>query len=71
MGEELPPGTVVYVKSYDEVFATVHIYPHLEFIFDPNDEMYASELAREFWTDNPQRHPKCTLFNILYKNLEN
>lgn len=70
LGKDLPSNTVVYVKGYDEVFATTHIYNLLFYYFDPHDNMYASQLAREFWRDNPQQYPKCTLFSILYKKLE-
>lgn len=74
-GSELPNGTVVYVKyhrdkTYHKVMSEQSSYRHLEFIYDPNDGLFASELAREYWNDRPQYHPCLTLFYLLYKKLE-
>jgi len=69
-GEDLPLGIFVYAKGYKEVYATNQIFDSYDYAFDPNDGLYATELAREFWKECPEHHPYASLFIRLYKKLE-
>ena len=70
----LPEGTVVY--KYNFIYHAIrrttinHAYvSRLVFIYDPKDELWATELVRDIWKRDIYRHPHCTLFVLLYKKL--
>ena len=77
IGNELPIGTIIYYFN-DSLKATYRVKldrPHntgfrLFYIFDPKDGLWASENLRKIWECNPERHPQCSLFGMLYKKLE-
>ena len=74
-GEDLPCGTVGYyvTSSLNEWIGHKIIeidIDHITYLFDPRDGLWASALTRKIWELRPYNHPLCTLFAILYKNLE-
>lgn len=74
-GFNLPIGTVVYIRNYDdrvtrEMIGEMLSQRYIAFFVDSNDGLYASERAREYWRDHPCCHPHITLFGLLYKKLE-
>jgi hypothetical protein len=69
-GRNLPPGAITYLYAYKGARIYTYIFEHLDYAFRPEDGLYASVLAREFWNCHPECHPHCTLFRILYIKLE-
>ena len=74
-GDDLPSGTVVYyvTSSINEGIShriIDHYLYHITYVFDLKDGLWASAFTRRLWELRPYRHPHCTLFAILYKNLE-
>jgi hypothetical protein len=76
-GWELLVGTVLYYmrSPYDaqEVYRIVKTegrFYGCNYIFDPNDKLWATKLVRITWDRKNHHHPHCTLFQILHKKLE-
>lgn len=76
LGGELPADTVVYYAGKNQPRRIVigdsvlMAMPHLEFIYDDSDCLWATRWSRECWNEYPHFHPHCSLFFMLYKNLE-
>lgn len=76
-GKDLPGGTPLYcVRTTCNQFSFVRIIKDnslayvQDYIFDPNDGLWATEFVRAYWKREPQYHPHCALFYLLYKKLE-
>ena len=83
-GDELEIGTVTYIlgpltaNGYFIVRRPVPDTPKkpipfiksIMFSYDPDDELWATYAVRSRWAQFPYRHPRCTLFGILYFHLE-
>lgn len=77
--KDLPKGTTVYLSygaSYEQPYAWKYVvweskfFYNINYIFNPEDGLWATKLVRKIWKDRPSQHPHCTLYNIIYKYLE-
>ena len=54
-----------HILSFDK-YDDCHIY---NYIFNPDDGLWATYIARQLWEKHPHSHPHCTLFDMLYNKL--
>jgi len=78
-GCKLPEGTLVYVYFTSNNYFLGNTVRRIalcgfsflnNYIFDPQDELYATEGVRSYWKLHPELHPHATLFEMLYKKLD-
>ena len=79
MGYLLPPGTPVYclfpnfsrpTLVHLDLDAKDLVLLEYDFVFDPEDGLWASRTARVKWRWNPHLHPNYTLFQALHTKLK-
>ena len=70
VGYLLPTGTTVYFNHASKVLQCGDFFSYLDYVYDPNDGLWASDSTRLFWAKFPHIHPHATLFSILRVHCE-
>ena len=84
-GKDIEANSIVYYRSYYWSSSSGYqsytrralklefddtVVVALNFIYDPNDKLYATPAIRYKWKRKPYKHPYSTLFDLLQQELK-